>query len=100
MIWEGGARQVWCKKADVVGGFAVIRVQHQLLREVWGLQGTEEVTMEIEPLSKQSVGKGSSRMKVGRNRAKRNVSAKQTILVNNKFLRKICLCLSPYFSLC
>lgn len=55
--------------------------------------------MESLPLLKQSVGEGSSRTKLEKNRAKRNVSAKQTILVNNKFSRKICLCLSPYFSL-
>lgn len=49
----------------------------------------EEVKMESLPLSKQSVAEGSSRTKPEKkNRAKRNVSAKQTILVNNKFLRK------------
>lgn len=49
--------------------------------------------MQRLPFSNQSVGEGSSRTKLEKkkNRLKRNVSAKQTILVNNKFLRKMSL---------
>lgn len=39
MFWEGGARQVWCKKEEVVGGLAVIQVQHWLLRGSLGAAG-------------------------------------------------------------
>lgn len=85
----------WCfgrEEPDRCGGLAVIQVQHQLLRGHQGLQVTEEVTMQRLPFSNQSVGEGSSRTKLEKkNRPKRNVSAKQTILVNNKFLRKMSL---------
>lgn len=39
MFWEGGARQVWCKKEEVVGGLTVIQVQHQLLGGHLGAAG-------------------------------------------------------------
>lgn len=39
MFWEGGARQVCCKKEEVVGGLAVIQMQHQLLRGHLGAAG-------------------------------------------------------------